>query len=203
MVKETPPLEMIVIGGHPGSGKSTLGKLLAKQLHYAFLDKDEITASFAEALLQCLGCRRTDRESSTYVQQVKPLEYRSLLEAAYAQLEVGQSVVCAAPFTTPFHQPHAMECIGDTAGFYGARLRMIWVHASEAERHRRVVQRNADRDVWKIGYWHEYVQLLPARLPEVENMVLTENPDGDIRVNYLSLTQKLQLAAPVPEILNG
>jgi predicted kinase len=49
----------VLVGGWPGSGKTTLASALANQLGVAFLSKDEVK----EALMDCLGAPATVEES--------------------------------------------------------------------------------------------------------------------------------------------
>jgi hypothetical protein len=49
----------VLVGGWPGSGKTTLGRALAKELDLAFLSKDELK----EALMDGLGTPATVKES--------------------------------------------------------------------------------------------------------------------------------------------
>jgi hypothetical protein len=49
----------VLVGGWPGSGKTTLGRALAKELDLAFLSKDELK----EALMDGLGAPATVEES--------------------------------------------------------------------------------------------------------------------------------------------
>ena len=74
--------------------KNTVGKKIAEQLRYVYLDKDTIAQPFVEALNPI----KNDRESTLYLNTIRPLEYQVLLDVAEENLRLGQSVVLSAPF---------------------------------------------------------------------------------------------------------
>ena len=73
-----PKPQVLLIGGHAGSGKSELGRILARQSGWPILDKDTVTRPVVEAALELFGCSPHDRESSTYREVIRPREYRTL-----------------------------------------------------------------------------------------------------------------------------
>lgn len=64
----------MLVGGWPGSGKTTLGRALAKELDLAFLSKDELK----EALMDGLGAPATVEES----ERLGAVAVRCVLRAA-------------------------------------------------------------------------------------------------------------------------
>ena len=40
----------------------------------------------------------------------------------------------------------------------GATLAVIWVETSPEVVHQRMIERNSDRDTWKLAHWDEYLR---------------------------------------------
>lgn len=84
----TPPL-LLIISGHPCTGKTTLGRRLAADLHLPFLHKDGIK----ERLFDTLGTK--DREWSRTLGQAT---YSLLFYMVEVQLTAGKSVIVESNF---------------------------------------------------------------------------------------------------------
>jgi DNA-binding transcriptional regulator YhcF (GntR family)/predicted kinase len=93
---------VIFIGGYAGSGKSELGRILARATGWPMLDKDTITRPVVEAALEMIGQSPHDRESEKYLELIRPREYECLAAAAMENVECGNSAVLAAPFIREF-----------------------------------------------------------------------------------------------------
>jgi len=88
-VKVGNPLDNVILIGMPGSGKSTVGVLLAKQLGYQFLDVDLLIQELEGALLQeILDTRGTAAFLDAEEQAVLSLDCRRTI------LAPGGSAVC-------------------------------------------------------------------------------------------------------------
>jgi DNA-binding transcriptional MocR family regulator len=70
---------VVMIGGYAGSGKTELGRILARETKWPILDKDTLTRFVVEAALEMQGLSRNDRESEVYLKNFRPSEYDSLL----------------------------------------------------------------------------------------------------------------------------
>lgn len=111
-------LLLIVIGGLPAVGKTTLGRALGRKLNIAFFSKDE----FKEVLFDTLDFSNADPE------QGKPLQKASyqLLYATVDRLgTAGQSVIIESNFMDEFDTPQ----IQSLANKYGYRIVQILCHA--------------------------------------------------------------------------
>lgn len=78
----------VLVGGLPGSGKTYLGSEISRNIGL-FLDKDTVTRSFSEALLESLQQPVNDRESPTYLAQVRPKEYETMKKSPWKILNWG------------------------------------------------------------------------------------------------------------------
>jgi predicted kinase len=93
------PLVLIVTGA-PGSGKSTLGRLVARRLGLPFFSKD----LFKEALFDELGW--SDRQWS---RRLGAASMQLLFRSASALLEAGQSVALEANFYAEWDTPELLK----------------------------------------------------------------------------------------------
>jgi DNA-binding transcriptional regulator YhcF (GntR family) len=77
-VKTSMP-HLILIGGYAGSGKSELGRTLARLTSWAMVDKDTTTRPVVEKTLEVMGTSPNDRESDIYLNEVRPREYEAMM----------------------------------------------------------------------------------------------------------------------------
>jgi shikimate kinase len=81
--RPTPPIRRIVLTGFMGSGKSTVGPLLAARLGWIFLDVDDVIESEAEATIAALFARHGEAP------------FRAREHATIARLSTGNALVLA------------------------------------------------------------------------------------------------------------
>jgi hypothetical protein len=107
---------MVLVGGLPGTGKSTLAEGLADDLGYAVLRSDEIRKDLA-------GVAHSEPSDAAYGQGLYRAEattatYAEMLRRAATLLELGESVILDASWTrVPFRQQ-----AGDLARATASRL---------------------------------------------------------------------------------
>lgn len=143
---------LVIVLGVAGAGKSTIGKEIAKRLHFLYLDKDTLTEPFVEAL----NPRKHDRESIYYLNKIRPIEYKVLLDVAEENLRLGQSVVLSAPFGKEALDPNWLERELECTRGLQVRLKIIWVKVDTTTERLRLAKRKAARDQWKLNHWEQY-----------------------------------------------
>ena len=84
---------MLLIGGYAGSGKTELGRILARLTHWPMLDKDTTTRAVVEQALELLGHPPHDRESDLYRTSIRPAEYEALIAGLMENVECGTSAI--------------------------------------------------------------------------------------------------------------
>ncbi|WP_154674232.1 AAA family ATPase [Nakamurella lactea] len=89
---------VVAIGGAPGSGKSTLGRALARELSAALLDQDTMTNPLMAQLATLTGAG-DDLDHPSLRGPVRDARYACLRDTALEVSGVGCSVVLIAPFT--------------------------------------------------------------------------------------------------------
>ncbi|MGC5330668.1 GntR family transcriptional regulator [Micromonospora sp. DT62] len=148
---------VVLVGGYPGSGKTELGRILARETGWPMLDKDTLTRPVVEAALEFIGHSPNDRESDEYLNQVRPREYEALAAAIHENLLCGNSVIATAPFIREFGDE---AWISRTEAVYqdmGAKTVLVWLYCDKEVMHTYVRRRGAARDAAKLANWPQYI----------------------------------------------
>jgi predicted kinase len=163
---EVPSDEQVVllIGGFPGSGKSELARIIARETHWTMLDKDTTTRAVVELALTTLDCSPHDRESETYRTIVRPREYEALLAALEENVELGNSCVVAAPFLTEVTDAAWCARIRAMIESRGASVHFAWVNCDPETMLHYLRKRGAGRDGAKLADWPAWLASIDLRL---------------------------------------
>jgi predicted kinase len=148
---------VLLIGGYAGSGKTALGRILARETGWPLLDKDTLTRPVVEAALETLGLPPNDRESAGYLNIVRPREYEALLDATNENVECGNSAITTAPFIREFTDP---AWVGRTQAAFGtmnATAVFVWVYCDAETMNTYLRHRGAARDAAKLSDWAGYL----------------------------------------------
>jgi predicted kinase len=166
---------VFLVGGYAGSGKSELGRILARITGLAVVDKDTITRPVVETALEVLGQPSYDRESAIYLDQVRPREYEALLSSVFENAEVGIGVIATAPFIRELADPAWIERTSATIAQAGLALTIIWVDCDADTMHTYVRRRGAARDTVKLSNWAAYLDALDLDFRPAAPHVVIEN----------------------------
>jgi predicted kinase len=156
---------LILIGGLAASGKTTLGREIARITKFAFLDKDTITQPLVEALLVAGDAPggRDDRQSDLYLGLVRPLEYQTFMDVVVENIKLGVSAIAVAPFLREMTDQAWLDNLQQQIP--EAVIHKVWIAPSSELLYERVVSRGADRDRGKLGNWQAYIESCSAILP--------------------------------------
>jgi predicted kinase len=164
---------VLIVGGYAGSGKTELGRILARETGWAMLDKDTLTRPVLEAALEIIGNSPNDRESEVYVDKIRPREYEAVLAAAHENVESGNSVIVTAPFIHEFNDPAWIK--RTIARFAGLRAitTLVWVYCNSNTMHSYIRHRGAARDTAKLSNWAGYLSTIDLGLrPPAEHYLI-------------------------------
>jgi DNA-binding transcriptional regulator YhcF (GntR family)/predicted kinase len=166
---------VIFIGGYAGSGKSELGRILARATGWPLLDKDTITRPIVEAALEMIGQSPHDRESEKYLELIRPREYECLAAGAMENVECGNSAILAAPFIREFGDE---AWVSRTQAAYDAKnavTTFVWVYCDASTMQMYIRHRGAARDAAKLADWDGYVAGIDIDLRPPVPHVLVNN----------------------------
>jgi predicted kinase len=167
--------KVVLVGGFAGSGKTELGRILARETGWAILDKDTISRSMSEEVLTTLGYSPHDRESRTYLSRVRPLEYEALAAVVQENIECGNSVIATAPFIREFTDPTWVARMCAAHESIGASTALIWISCDGPTMHRYVRQRGAARDSAKLADWNSYLSSIDLTTRPIRRHTVIDN----------------------------
>ena len=97
----------------------------------------------------------------------------------------GQPYDRSSAFFQQNIRDYEYDCVLDLA-MEGATLAVIWVETSPEVVHQRMIERNSDRDTWKLAHWDEYLRRCNFAIPEnladpqhKDNLILFQNNNDD------------------------
>jgi DNA-binding transcriptional regulator YhcF (GntR family)/predicted kinase len=188
--------QVLLIGGYAGSGKTELGRIIARETGWPMLDKDTLTRPVVEVALEILGLSPNDRDSEAYFTTIRPREYESLMSATKENVECGNSAIVTAPFVGEFADP---AWIGRTQAEFAAVdavTTLIWVYCDAETMHTYVRRRGAARDAAKLADW-------PGWLDRIDTGFRPETPHVVIDNSASSIPLQDQAQDLIKRVLGG
>ena len=190
--------QVVLVAGAPGSGKSTVGKLLAQRLGAALLDLDTATGPLIHVLSSSQGGPNLD--DPAFAALTRAARYDTIFALADDNVAAGLSAVLVAPFTTERRDEAAWATLESRLRSEGASIVMVWLRLSAEAVRQRVDQRGAARDVAKLsGVWPSATDLEPPRVPHIEADALL-SPQRVVERVLASLPSALPLSAERGEL---
>jgi aminoglycoside phosphotransferase family enzyme/predicted kinase len=111
---EAAAVRMVLVGGLPGTGKSTLARGLADALDAVVLRSDELRRELSPEEARSPAADSGYRQGR-YRPEVTAATYRTMLERARVALEQGESVVLDATWQSEAQRRAAREVAGETS----------------------------------------------------------------------------------------
>ncbi|WP_159850662.1 AAA family ATPase [Nocardia sp. CY41] len=192
-----PQPRVVYVGGYAGSGKTEVGRVLARETRWAILDKEVLTRSVVDAALVQLGSTIADRESALYREVIEPAEYQCLAAAVSENIAYGVSVIAIAPFLEQFANRAWFERQAASLAEQGADMSVIWVASSTEVMRTHLERRAAAKDTWKLGHWDQYLAGVDAQFaPAWPHTVIGNNLDDEpIQAQVKTFLRRLE---PLP-----
>ena len=148
--------KLILVTSPPACGKTFISKQLAKTLkHVVYLDKDTLIVLSKQIFK--VAEQPYDRSSQFFEENIRDFEYETVVALALEALEYDDIVLINAPFTEEIRDMNYINQLKAKLKEKNARLVVVWVETSIEVCKQRMIERNSDRDTWKLAHWEEYI----------------------------------------------
>ena len=139
----TRPAWVVCIGGAGATGKSTVGRALARQLRAALIDQDLATNPLMAEVARARGIG-LDFTDPWLTGQVRTARYQCLTDSAALNAQCGVDTILVAPFSAEVAsvEQWAQLCASVSPG----RTVLVWLSVDAATLQQRRSRRNLDRD---------------------------------------------------------
>ena len=161
-------VKFVIITGCAGSGKTTLGERISSEMGWTYIDKDTVTRSFTDFILENKGKSKNDRESDLYCNEIRPIEYKITFRVCEENLRLGNSVVLTIPFIAQIKDYNEWKKLQHQFGmdFSNVDVKFVWINHNEELEYTRVTKRAAERDGYKLNHWEAYIEGLRGIMPD-------------------------------------
>ena len=148
--------KLILVTSPPASGKTYIAKKLAEALsHVVYLDKDTLITLSKQIF--ALSGEEYNRSSNFFNKNIRDYEYETIVALALEALNYDDIVLINAPFTKEIRDLNYIKKLKAKLKNSNASLVVIWVETSIDVTQKRMIERNSDRDIWKLAHWNEYI----------------------------------------------
>ncbi|MCR5608679.1 MAG: ATP-binding protein [Lachnospiraceae bacterium] len=148
--------KLILVTSPPACGKTFVSKEISKALdHIVYLDKDTLIGLSKQIFK--VANEEYNRSSDFFEENIRNYEYDVIVDLALEALDYDSKVLINAPFTRELRDKKYMKDLKTKLKEKGAELVIIWVETSVEVCHQRMIDRNSDRDSWKLSHWDEYI----------------------------------------------
>lgn len=179
--------KMILIGGMPASGKTTLGKSLCEHLNLPFLDKDDLCDIYTNYIV-AQQTFPNDRSSDLYTKTLRFIEYDILFHVAHQQVKLGLCPVLVAPFTTEFQDPEKIKKIEANLKLQNPKYELVTILLDNPVDvvKRQILSRNRPEDQVKISQWETYIadkKIVQAKAAKNVSLVVSSQTPIEFLIN--------------------
>ena len=191
--------KLILVVSPPACGKTYVSKKLAEYLnHVVYLDKDTLIP--LSKVVYEVAHEEYNRSSDFFEQYIRNPEYEVTLDLAFEAIQYEDLVLINAPFTREIKDEQYIKELANKAKEHNATLTFVWVSSTPETCHQRMIERNSDRDTWKLEHWDEYVKRINYEIPApllnkdtgAELIVFDNNIGTDFDANMKKLVEILQ-----------
>lgn len=162
-------------------------KLSENLKHIVYLDKDTLIPLSKQIFL--VAGEEYNRSSDFFEKYIRDYEYVTILDLAFEALKYDEKVLINAPFTREIRNVEYMNNLKAKLKDFDAKLTVIWVITEPEIIHQRMIERNSDRDSWKLANWNEYVKTIDFSIPAT---IDDPNDDLDFLKFYNSSDEEYQ-----------
>ncbi|MBQ3061575.1 MAG: AAA family ATPase [Lachnospiraceae bacterium] len=149
--------KLILVTSPPACGKTFVSKEISKALdHVIYLDKDTLIGLSKQIFV--VANEEYNRSSDFFEEHIRNYEYDVVVDLALEALDYDDTALINAPFTRELRDKEYMRGLKARLAAKGAKLVVIWVETDPEIVHKRMIDRNSDRDTWKLRNWDEYIK---------------------------------------------
>jgi predicted kinase len=157
--------ELILVTSPPACGKTYISRKLATNLkHVVYLDKDTLIVLSKQIF--AVAHEEYNRSSEFFEKNIRNYEYAAIINLALEALEYDDIVLINAPFTREVRDKSYMDNLREQLRQKNAKLIVIWVQTDIDVAKQRMIQRNSDRDSWKLANWDQYIAGVNFNIPK-------------------------------------
>ncbi len=172
---------LILVTSPPACGKTFISQMLAKNLsHVVYLDKDTLIG-LSNVIFDVAGEER-NRSSDFFEEKIRNVEYEVVIDLALEALRYEDNVLINAPFTREIRDSEYMHSLKKKLAPFKAKLTVVWVETTPEVCRERMIERNSDRDTWKLANWDEYIKTRDFSVPHclkgsasVDDLIIFKN----------------------------
>lgn len=167
--------KLILVTSPPACGKTFISKQLAKALkNCVYLDKDTLIV-LSKKIFE-VAKEEFNRSSDFFEENVRDPEYDAILELALEAIVYNDNVIINAPFTREVRDDKFLDSLRARLAEKDAELAIVWVDTAVEVVKQRMIDRNSDRDTWKIENWDEYIKTRNFDIPtNIKELVVFKN----------------------------
>ncbi len=157
--------KLILVTSPPACGKTYISKQLAKNLkHVVYLDKDTLIVLSKQIFV--VAHEVYNRSSDFFEKNIRDYEYAAIVDLGLEALEYDDTVLINAPFTREVRDKSYMDNLRENLRQKNTKLIVIWVQTDIEVVKQRMIQRNSDRDSWKLSNWDQYIAGINFNIPK-------------------------------------
>ena len=170
MESDGPALPAVLLSGWPGSGKSTVGRALARRLGAALVDQDTVTGPLVSVVAGLVGV--DDLDDARLASPTRDARYETVGAVAEENLRVGLPVVLVAPFSRERRDLDAWQTLDLRLRAAGGLPLLVWLHLEPDVVVSRLRARGATRDVSKLADPASFLARLDRGTPAGPHLVV-------------------------------
>lgn len=185
--------KLILVTSPPACGKTYVSKKLAENLnHVVYFDKDTLIPLSKQIFL--VGNEEYNRSSDFFKKYIRDEEYEVILDLAFEAIQYADLVLINAPFTKEVRDLSYIRSLEAKLRDYNAQLDVIWVVTSKEICRQRMIERNSDRDTWKLANWDEYISGCNFETPVgITNLhIFNNNSTEEFEQSMKEICEKLE-----------
>ncbi|NLK94131.1 MAG: ATP-binding protein [Clostridiales bacterium] len=156
--------KLILVTSPPACGKTYVSKELAKALKpIIYIDKDTLITLSKQIFV--VANEEYNRSSDFFEENIRNYEYDTALNLAMEALDYCDTALINAPFTREVRNKEYIENLRAKLLEQDIKLIIVWVITDKEVCHQRMIERNSDRDTWKLEHWDEYINSCNFEIP--------------------------------------